>query len=116
MSAHTPEPWQCLPGRPHTMQHIQTEDGEHIGTFSKRSDMERAAACVNACAGIDDPAQYIAVARGLADDAELLVDANEMLEAGLTDLIASCRKWAPTIDRSRAEAALKKLQEVMANA
>lgn len=49
---HTPEPWQPLPGRPNTMHHIQTAAGEHIATFSKRKDMERAVACVQACAGL----------------------------------------------------------------
>jgi len=43
---------------------------------------------------------------GRWQDALLCAAAPEMLDA-LRDLSASCQKWAPTIDRSRAAAAIR---------
>ena|SRR6266436_10412849 len=41
------------------------------------------------------------------EDAQLIAAAPELLEA-LRDLMKSCASWAPTIDRSRARAAIAK--------
>lgn len=63
MSAHTPEPWLvCYDGR------IDSHDGELVCAFSWSSYKEfteeganatRIVACVNACAGMSDPAAQI---------------------------------------------------------
>lgn len=70
MSAkHTPEPWTLL-GRSvnncsisnHSV--IRDQGGTPIGYIAYSDDASRAIACVNACAGIADPAEAIREARG----------------------------------------------------
>lgn len=93
MSAHTPEPWVIAEGITHIW--IRDNDGgDTVFALHREDDRDaeanarRIVACVNACAGIDDPAQYIAVARGLADDAEVILDLNEAMENALRECLA----------------------------
>lgn len=68
MSAtHTPEPW-AMSGRVkkcsisgHSV--IRDQGGTPIGYIAYSDDASRAIACVNACSGIEDPAEALSEAR-----------------------------------------------------
>lgn len=72
MSAkHTPEPWtllgrvnKCSIGN-HSV--IRDQGGTPIGYIAYSDDASRAIACVNACAGIADPAEAIREAREMLE-------------------------------------------------
>ena len=84
MSKHTPEPWALFEvgdGRPHlcpasesdkmSILTIAEEDGVTFACVYKDSDALRIVTCVNACAGMADPAAEIAELKRQRD--ELLV-------------------------------------------
>lgn len=60
---HTPEPWNG-----NTHQGLGAK-----GKVLPKADYHRATDCVNACAGIEDPAKYIADLKQKADTYELLL-------------------------------------------
>ena len=72
MSKHTPEPWALFEvgdGRPHlcpasdsdkmSILTIAEEDGVTFACVYKDSDANRIVNCINACAGMEDPAAEI---------------------------------------------------------
>jgi hypothetical protein len=58
MNNWTPEPWGTFEGR---------DNIPYLGCSLNRADYDRAAKCVNACAGMDDPAAEIAALRQRID-------------------------------------------------
>jgi hypothetical protein len=75
MSKHTPEPWEINEDQSHDgIFNVCSANGEYICTVwgihdNGRSNADRIVACVNACAGMDDPQAEIA--RLKAREAEL---------------------------------------------
>lgn len=74
MSEHTPEPWYvhavfvASKRAPKTWRLTRDEfkaNPDPIGEVPNLADAQRAVACVNACAGIDDPADTLAKVRAL---------------------------------------------------
>ena len=81
MSKHTPEPWALFEvgdGRPHlcpasesdkmSILTIAEEDGVTFACVYKDSDARRIVTCVNACAGMADPAAEIAELKRQRDE------------------------------------------------
>lgn len=81
MSKHTPEPWALFEvgdGRPHlcpasdsdkmSILTIAEEDGVTFACVYKDSDANRIVTCVNACAGMEDPASEIAELKRQRDE------------------------------------------------
>ena len=81
MSKHTPEPWALFEvgdGRPHlcpasesdkmSILTIAEEDGVTFACVYKDSDARRIVTCVNACAGMSDPAVEIAELKRQRDE------------------------------------------------
>ena len=104
---HTPEPW------PPFAEHVEingVNDGEAPTPYHllKRADYERARACVNACAGMDDPAAEIAKLRR---DLEANIESRHMegaafnkclhlrdeLAAALIDVLDGCAGIVPLV-------------------
>lgn len=88
MSKHTPEPWALFEvgdGRPHlcpasesdkmSILTIAEEDGVTFACVYKDSDARRIVTCVNACAGMADPASEIAELKRQRDELLGLVKA-----------------------------------------
>lgn len=76
---HTKEPWEIFHYATRTLTGVCVPDpegdGATIADFVNREDAERAVACVNACAGIKDPAairELVAVAKGALEELKLL--------------------------------------------
>lgn len=59
---YTPEPWHVV-STGDDLYAIIDREGFYIATRLFKSDAERIVKCVNACAGIEDPAAYIALDR-----------------------------------------------------
>lgn len=61
---HTPvsygEPWEI---RPSLLNEVYADNAEYIGTFGMNEDAARAVVCINALAGITDPAEALDFAR-----------------------------------------------------
>lgn len=98
MSKHTPEPWVYdedraavrFDGRGNPVE------GDRIGCIicepQKRSDGRRIVACVNALAGVADPAAFVKAARELAaavDDDDVVVIDHEGDEISISNLTAA---------------------------
>ena len=93
MSKHTPEPWALFEvgdGRPHlcpasesdkmSILTIAEEDGVTFACVYKDSDANRIVTCVNACAGMADPAAEIAELKRQRDSFQLeAINCHEML-------------------------------------
>ena len=91
MSKHTPEPWALFEvgdGRPHlcpasesdkmSILTIAEEDGATFACVYRDDDARRIVTCVNACAGMADPAAEIAELKRQRD--ELLVAISAIVE------------------------------------
>ncbi len=88
MSKHSPEPWLVIHYGPHDalISHCVATGG-----FSSQADADRAAACVNAMEGVDDPVGFMEIVReavGSLDDviyerdASCFDEVKKALEAG----------------------------------
>ena len=76
MSKHTPEPWE-FESEPQYCSEIIGSNGDSVCTFVEDPscvDVDRILSCVNACAGMDDPAEEIAELKRQRDE---LLDALE---------------------------------------
>lgn len=88
---HTPEPWHVGVRTAHSKRDIYGPQGSIValadGVFTSlpeaQANARRIVACVNACAGIDDPEKYIALAKALADETHKLVAQRDELVAAL---------------------------------
>lgn len=89
MSTHTPEPWKIAAGDRRLVCLPDIVKPINAGSIANA---ERIVACVNACKDINPEA------------------VPDLMDA-LRDLKAQCQKWAPTIDQSRARAALEKAKQ-----
>ncbi len=82
---HSPGPWTVNPAHPFTIECPTDIPGVagRVAAFGFRPNAERAAACVNALDGIDDPATALAeVRRRLVDVRRALTGPLVVLEAG----------------------------------
>ena len=109
MSKHTPEPWALFEvgdGRPHlcpasdsdkmSILTIAEEDGVTFACVYKDSDANRIVTCVNACAGMTDPAAEIAELKRQRDELlSALHDAAKALD-DLGRFHFSAKYWSST--------------------
>lgn len=81
---HTPEPWVVITGhrsKPYLASTTRCDDlhwnGSHhdLGAMYFESDMKRAAACVNALRGIDNPEAWVKRARNAMERSATLLSA-----------------------------------------
>lgn len=83
MSNHTPEPWELEIQRTHYYpEPFIIHKGKPVfryNTWESSDDAKRAVACVNACAGMEDPEKEIEKLRA---DKQVLVDALEICRQG----------------------------------
>ena len=113
--AHTPEPWHFISDRIYRTtpaEHIYIAETQPTGRGNATemiSNARRIIACVNACAGMTDPAVEIAALRGAQDEALglriALVDAQKQiasLRAERTAYQTAARAWKDEVTALRA--------------
>lgn len=87
MSKHTPEPWRIewQPGQTpkHTYTHCVMAGDDSLCDTLTEADAARIVTCVNALAGIEDPAAFVEAVRELLLYAE--IDADPRYGAGVID-------------------------------
>lgn len=105
----TPEPWSVLSQKNSKGQSIlttncRTGSYRYIGYINDHTDADRIAACVNACAGISDPGQWVPMAKTHIEISDLQGKQNQrlkvensnlrsLLDEAVTNLLAS-NVWA----------------------
>lgn len=98
---HTNEPWDIMPGR--SLLHVESSSaapkaGEPVCSIplKREADADRIVACVNALAGVSDPAALVASWH------EMLATLDDVVRAGL-----GSKSYAGLIARARAAGPVK---------
>jgi hypothetical protein len=89
---HTTEPWEHEVLEVYSKERLVADCGHIEGDPENISNASRIVACVNALAGIEEPEQWVAMAKSHIDASEAQADQNQRLKAERDNLYVALKE------------------------